>query len=508
MQIDVVKNGKKNLVAGFVNKVIVLLCPFIERTVINHILGAQYLGLGSLFASILTVLSVTELGFGSAVIYHMYKPAADGDTQKINAILALYRKAYHIIGLVILGLGLAVIPFLPSLIKGSYPQDINLTVLYLIFLVNSCLSYYMFSYLDSILVVYQREDVRSTINSLAKIIILVGQIVVLALTKNYYLYALFLPVLTIVSNLWTAYRVHRLYPQYKAQGELLPDDRAGIKKLVAGTFVQRACEVTRNSLDSICISAFLGLTLTAIYSNYYAIFNGLLSFVGIIHASFLGGVGNHVATRSVKENYEELKRLDFVFLWLGGWCTVCLFCLYQPFMQLWMGKDLMLPFPAVCLLCLYFYLLRLGDMRHMYTSANGLWWHQRYRAIAETLMNLVLNIVLGKFFGVYGIITATIISLFLCNYIWSVGIVFKHYFTIERRKDYYLYQGQQSVLTLAACLVTYGLCEVIRIENLVIQLLVRFALCVIIPNTLFYLVYRKTDRFRYAKEKIFGNRDS
>jgi len=504
MEINVIKNGKKNLLAGFINRIIVLLCPFIERKILVRTIGADYLGLGSLFSSILTVLSVTELGFSSAIVYNMYKPAAEGDTLKINALLAFYKKAYRIIGAVIFVIGIAVIPFLRSLIKGSYPEGTNLPLLYLIFLSNTCISYFMYSYLGSILAVYQREDVTSTINSVMRLVFLGCQIVILVLTKNYYYLALLMPLFTIISNLWMAWRVHKLYPQYHAQGTLSKKEQGDIKRLVTGTFVQRACGVTRNSLDSICISAFLGLTLTAIYNNYFTVFTGVISFVSLISTAFMGGVGNHVATRSVKENYDEMKKLDFVYLWLGGWCTICLLCLYQPFMELWMGKNLMLPFPAVCLLCLYFYLLRLGDIRFMYSTANGLWWEQRYRAIAETILNLVLNIALGKLFGVYGIILATIISLFLCNYLWSVGITFRLYFSIGRRKDYYTYQGKQSLVNLIACLITYGLCEIIKVDSLPVLLLIRAIICLIVPNTMFYMIYRKTDKFLYAKDKILG----
>ena len=330
------------------------------------------------------------------------------------------------------------------------------------------------------------------------------QIAILVLTKNYYYFALLMPLFTITGNLWMAWRVHKLYPHYHAQGTLSQKEKADIKKLVAGTFVQRACSVTRNSLDSICISAFLGLTLTAIYNNYFAVFTGVISFVGLINAAFMGGIGNHVATRSVKENYDEMKKLDFVYLWLGGWCTICLLCLYQPFMELWMGKDLMLPFSAVCLICLYFYLLRLGDIRSMYASANGQWWEQRYRAIGETILNLVLNITLGRFFGVHGIIIATIISLFLCNYLWSAGITFKLYFSPGRKKDYYTYQGKQSIVNLIACLMTYGLCEMIKVDNLPMLFLIRVIICLIVPNAMFYTIYRKSDRFVYAKKRIFG----
>ena len=508
MQINIVKNAKRNILFGTFNRIIILIIPFIERTVIQTMLGAQYLGLGSLFQSIIHVLSLSELGFSSAMVYNMYKPAADGDTVKLNALLNFYRRVYRIIGFAILCIGLLLIPFLPHLIKGSYPEEISLTGLYLIYIANTAISYFLFAYKSSLIVVHQRDDVNSTINSVIKIGLMGSQIAILLITRNYYLFTLLMPVFTILNNLLIGWRTKVLFPQYRAEGELSSEDKAGIKKLVAGTFIQQACGVTRNSLDSICISAFLGLTLTGIYNNYYLIITGVTSFMGIITAAFMGGVGNHVATRSVEENYQEMKKLDFVYLWAGGWCTICLLCLYQPFMEIWMGRDMMLPFSAVVLFSLYSYLLKLGDVRSMYSSANGLWWEQRYRALGETLLNLILNITLGKMFGVHGIILATMISLFLCNYIWSVGITFRLYFGRKRQKGYYIYQGQESIVMIAGATITYLICQMIPVSNDYYQLILRAIMCVIVPNLLYYIVFRKSDQLQYAKKMIMRRKRS
>ena len=137
----VVKKAKRNMIAGTINKFVVMLCPFITRTIVQRVIGAQYLGLDSLFSSILTVLSLSEMGISSAIVYCMYKPVAEGDTKAVNAILNFYRKVYRIIGIVVLFLGLCIIPFLPRLITGSVPEGINITLLYLIYLFNTVISY-------------------------------------------------------------------------------------------------------------------------------------------------------------------------------------------------------------------------------------------------------------------------------------------------------------------------------------------------------------------------------
>jgi len=490
---------------GTINRIVVLLIPFIRRSIMLNVLGSQYLGLGSLFQSILSVLSLSELGFSSAMVYNMYKPASEADVAKMNVLLNFYRRVYRIIGCVIFGVGICLIPFLPHLIKGTYPEDVNLAILYLIYLVNTAISYFLFAYKNSLLAVYQRDDVNSTVNTVLSLGLTVSQIAVLLATKNYYIFSLLMPLFTIINNLLIAWRTRKLFPQYKAEGELEAEDKAGIKKLVAGTFIQHACYVTRNSLDSICISAFLGLTLTAIYNNYYTILTGVTGLIGIITISFTGGVGNHVATRSVEENFQEMKKLDFIYLWISGWCTICLLCLYQPFMEIWMGKEMMLPMSAVLLLCMYFYLLKLGDVRSLYTSANGLWWESRYRALGETILNIVLNIVLGRRYGVHGIILATMISLFLCNYLWSVNITFRLYFSLSRIRKFYQYQGKETLVMIAATAVTYGICSALPINNVFHQLVVRAVLCLIIPNIFYFVVFRNTEEFKYLKRLVIKN---
>ena len=504
MEINVVKNATRNVAFGFLNKIILLVCPFIERMVLLRILGDRYLGLGSLFSSIISVLNLTELGFGTAVFYIMCEPAARGDIGKANAILSFYRKAYRIIGCVILAVGLLVIPVLPGLIHGTYPSDINIVKLYLIYLGNTALSFFLFAYMQPILVVYQRNDIKSSITSALKISLTALQIMVLFITENYYLVCLLMPVFTILDNLLTWRRIHRYFPQYKAEGSLDRRTKAELMKLVSGTFIMRACVKTRNSLDSICISAFSGLALTAVYGNYMAVLTGVNAIGSLITTSFAGGIGNHVAVHSVEQNYNEMKKLDFLYLWIGGWCMICMLCMCQPFMKLWMGKDMLLPFPAAVLFCIYFYLLKLGDVRTMYTTANGLWWEQRNSLLIETILNVTLNILLGKFFGIYGIILATMISLFLCNYIWSSIITFRLYFSLKRLKDYYLYQGKQSLLSFAAAVITYGICISIPVNDPFLQILINMMICLVVPNTLFCFIYRNTDQFKYARDKLLA----
>ncbi len=498
MQINVVQNAKRNMFFGVMNKIIAIVCPFIGRTVMQMVLGSEFLGLNSLFSSILRVLNLSELGIGAAIIYSMYKPVAENDTETVNALLNFYRKVYAIIGVVILGVGTCLIPFLPHLISGTYPEGINLAIPYILYLANTAISYFMFAYRSSLIVVYQRDDINSRTNAVVTVLLYAVQIAILFKTQNYYLYLLMMPLFTVANNLRIAFVVHRMFPQYHCAGKISKQQGADIRQRVGGAVIGRVCSTTRNSLDSICISAFVGLTLTAMYSNYYYILNAIVMLMGVVTTSLQGGVGNHVATRSVDDNFKELKEMDFAYMWLATWCTICLFCLYQPFMQIWMGEDMMFPFAVVILFGLYFYILKMGDMRSIYATTNGLWWHHRYRSLTEAIGNLVLNILLGKFFGVYGIIIATMITLFLCNFLWGSRITFRLYFGKDKVGGYYRYHFKYFITMVVLCAITYFCCQALPIENTVAVLIVRLILCIIIPNVIWILLYRKTSEFKYV----------
>lgn len=505
MQLDRTKNTKRNIFFGFLNKLIGIGLPFLVRTAIIQILGAQYLGLNSLFTSILQVLSLTELGFSNAVVQSMYKPIAENDTNTICALLKYYRFIYRVIGVIIAVIGLGIMPFLPFLIKnGEHPDDINIYVLYLIYLSNTVISYLLFAYKKSILNALQRTDIISNLNSVIQMIFCVLQLLVLVLFHNYYWYLFLLPVATIVENLWTAWYVHRKYPQYDiCKGDLSKECKDELKTKVKGLMLYKLCGTTRNTFDSIFISAFLGLTVTAMYSNYFYVVTSLIGIAGVITSSMLAGIGNSMELCTKEKNYEDMKRIDYIYMLFSGWMAICMFCLYQPFMKLWAGEELMFSASVAFLFSLYFYELKMGDIRATYSDAAGLWWENRYRTVIEAVVNIIFNYVLVQIWGVYGVIIATLISLFLFGYMASAFVLFRCYFTEVSVWDYFknhiLYFG----VTFFVGAITYWLCSRIRGGSWMI-LIGRGIICCIVPVILYGLIYYKTKRFQDAMKWMKG----
>lgn len=489
-----VLNSKRNIIWGMINKVVIILIPFIIRTILIKKLGADYLGLSSLFSAILQVLSLTELGFSSTVIFCLYKPIAENDTNLICALMNLFKRVYFVIGLIVFIIGLGISPFLPHLIKGTWPIDINIYILYYIYLTNTGIGYLLYGYKSVMLIAHQRNDIEMKITTLVYLVQYAVQIGTVIVFRNFYVYAACFLFFTILGNLARSLIVDRMYPQYKCKGILPMSQIDTIKKKVVGAFVQKLCATTRNSLDSIFLSAFLGLTTVTIYGNYYYILSSVHGLLSVIVIGITASVGDSIARESREKNLYDLGKFSFIYAILAGWCTACMLCIYQPFMKIWVGEDLMFPISTVAIFCVYFYSLTIGDIRSVYMTGAGLWWEGRYRSIAETIANIALNWILGVLFGVNGIILATVISILLINFLWGTKIIFKYYFngmgSLNFLGEHLLYAAITTILAI----VSYAICGRVLlggIEGLIIRfLIVTVVFCtgvlIIIPHSKYY----------------------
>ena len=508
-----VLNTIRNTKWGLSEKVITLICPFIVRTVLIYRLGAEFSGISSLFTSVLAVLNLTELGFSNAIIFHMYKPISEKNDEKICALLLLFKKAYLIIGLIILVFGIGITPFIPKLINGSVPVGINIYVIYIVFLINSVIGYFMFSYKISVLSAHQREDVISRNLLYYNVLLCFAQCLIIYISKNYYYFVLMIPICTIVLNLLNNRAVKRLYPTLIPKGKIDSQEKKALIKELYGLVIWKIGGASRNSFDSMFISYFLGLVYVTMYDNYFQILNGVNTIIAVLCTSITAGVGTKIASKTVQENYEDFRRFHFLYMWIAGWCTVCIFCLMQPFMSIWMGEGLLLPNAIVILLCYYFFMMNKGNINSVYYHAAGLWWNGRYRSLVEIILNVLLNYFLGKKFGLFGIILATIISFSIVN-IYGASVVFTKYF---KNKMYMLYILENLYFLLCislSCFTTSFIGNTIVknlcINNKFLVFIILFIACIFIPNLIMFLFYGFVPQYRknitFAISILKGNK--
>jgi O-antigen/teichoic acid export membrane protein len=502
MELEKSRNARRNILWGMINKFITILLPFINRTIFLYILGVELLGLNSLFTSILQMLNLAEMGVGSALVYSMYKPIAKGDKAMICALLSLYRKVYTYIGLVILSLGLLIIPFLNDLVQGHSPNGVNMWFAYGIYLVNTVISYFCYSYKTALPYAFQRVDLISNISSLTQIMTSILQICMLYFIQDYYAYLIIMPITTFLNNLLTARVVNKNFPEYNCAGQVPNYLHQKIKRRVLGLFIGKVCGTTRNALDSICLSMFIGLSVTAIYNNYLYVVMAVSGLFGVVMKSIVAGVGNSMEIYNREKNYQDMRKMNFIYMLLSGWTAVIMLCLFQPFMLLWTGIELMFSFDIVILFVMYFYLLCMGDVRASYSDAAGLWWETRYRAVIESVVNVVLNLVLGRLFGVCGIIWATLISLFFINFCWGSQIVFQYYFKNGKIWKYFGDHLKYLCITIIVMVITYGICSLER-GGAWFTFATRAITCFVLPLILYNVLWYKNVEYRHAMKWFF-----
>lgn len=501
MKIERTKNASRNILFGGFLKVYQILAIFLMRTALIYFMGMQYLGLNSLFTSILQVLNLAELGVGSAMVYSMYKPIAESDRKTICALMHLYKKYYTIIGFVIAILGIILLPFIPNLIKmDTVPRGINVYVLYLLNLMSTVLSYWLFAYKNCLISAHQRTDIGSKIIIIVNTLQYVCQLAVLIIFKNYYYYVIVALGMQALTNLVTAVVVDKMYPQYKAKGKLEKSVVNQINGRVKDLFTAKIGAVVVNSVDTIVISAYLGLTVLAVYQNYYFILNAIIGFFYIIFSGITAGMGNSFVTESVDKNYDDLKVFSFIINWLICICCCCFIGLYQPFMLLWVGGEYVLPYNFVVLFCIYFYVYVLSLVWATAKDAAGMWHSDRFRPLIGAIANLVMNLVLVKIIGLYGVLLSTILSYILITMPWLIRNLSKELYK-RSMLSYVLTVGKQVVVTGISCIISFFCCRLIKVDG-IIGLIVYVIICFTIPNIIQYLIFYRIDEYNKAKKLV------
>ena len=493
MKIERRKNAKRNIVYGFSLRMFQTLVPFALRTVLINTLGMQFVGLDTLFVSILHVLNLVELGVGNAMVYCMYEPIAYDNTTKLNAILNLYKKYYRIIGLVVLLLGIAIIPFLPDLIKDEIPEGINLYVLYLINLIATVLSYWMFAYKTSVLLAHQRTDVYSRIQFFSFAVRYAIQLASLILFRSFYAYMMAVLVSQALTNCITAIVTQKRYPQYIPQGRLEKSDVSNINSHIKDLFTAKLGGTVTNSADTVVISAFLGLTTLAVYNNYYYVLTALFGFLTIIFHACLAGIGNSLVVESSEKNYRDFEKFSLMLTWIIGFCTACLYCLLQPFMKIWVHKENMLDNSFVPLFCVYFYVYELALIWATYKDAGGIWHKDRFRPLCVTIVNLGLNVLTVRYWGLYGVLLSTIVSYTFVGMPWMLQNVFS---TLFKRPVYgYLFHVAKGMIaTFLGCFASGLICTKIPIGGLG-GLVLRLAIPTVVANMVFLVFFWRSKEF-------------
>ena len=487
-----------NMMASFGGYILNILLSFVCRIVFVHQLNAEYLGINGLFSNILSMLSLAELGIGTAMIYALYKPVAENDQKKIASYMKVYGTAYKAIGAVIAISGLTLTPFLNLLVKS--PPDIpeSLTTLYLIYLFSTVSSYF-YSYRSSILIAHQENYIVLAISYGVVVVQNLAQILALVIWKDYMMYLILQVIFVLLTNVLISMVAKKQYPYITDENaeKLSKEERKSLLRNVKALTVTRLSGILVNNTDNIVITYFNGLITTGVVSNYSLITNTITSLANQIFTSLSASLGNLNAVGEDEHKYEVFKALNLANFWLYGWAAIGMVCLSSDVVELFFGESYVMESWVPIILTINFYMLGMQCVVGLYKSTMVLFRYGQYVLLFTAVLNLIGDILLGQLWGVFGIFLATAIARALTNTWYEPFVVFKHGF---RRKfapyivRYLLYAG----LLAGMGTVCWTLCKLISF-SLIFRIIVKCLICIILPNVAFFLIFRNQPEFQYLR---------
>lgn len=497
------KSSIRNIIFTLGSYVVILILQMINRTVFVNYLSIEYLGVNGLFSNILSLLSLTELGIGTAITYSLYRPLSNGSLEVIQSIMMLYRKIYITIGCVVFALGVLLDSRLNIFIGDISPFEKyrEFQGYFLIYVINTSISY-LGSYKRTLLICDQKQYITSIVSAACKGMLTFIQIIEILLFKNYKWYLILMIFATIGENIILTIISNKKYPYLKNKYIKRLDEKIvrDIKKNVFAMIFHRMGDVVINASDNLIITRFASLTLTGLYSNYTIVINSIRTVLNQIFSALTASVGNLVAVNDRKNDYEVFRKILFINYLIYSLCAVILSLLLNDFVEIWLGTEYLLDKKTVIVLCLSFYLTGMLKAVRIFRDAAGVFYYDRYKPIAETLVNIVISIPLTIKYEIFGTIVGTIVSNLGVSF-WIEGyVLFKYHFKFS--SVYYFVQQLKYILIYVFMLIIYEFTFSLFIYKGILGLIIKFFTILISSMAINFIFFHKTREFRYTMDLV------
>ena len=511
------QNSFLNFFTNLLSSVLVIALNFITRSVFIRFLGTNFLGVEGLFTNILSMLSLAELGFGSAIVFKLYKPIEEKNHHRIQVLLKLYRQVYRVVGFVVVGLGLCLIPFLPKLVKDYAtlaPLGLNPVIIFLLYLFSTASSYWFFAYKTAFVQANQKTYLLNVIGYVVSIANSVCQILALVLFKNFYIYLIVQIAFSVIRNLVWAVVCDRRYPfvREKTEDSVTPAERKEFRKDCSALFLYRISNVMIGGSDNIVLSAMLGLHAVGLYYNYTTVKNSIDTILYSFLRSIQASLGSLYSTGNLEWSRLIFRVVNFFTVWIYGIGGIGIAVLLDEFITLWLGSGadfvvtswtangVTVATPVAVLIGIELYTSGQKYYCGTFRNAMGLFQELKYRPLFSVLVNLTFSILLVPRIGIAGCVVSTIIAALSVNLIVDPLII--HRCALKQSpKRYFLRNVLYKVVLGTAGVITWFVCKHIAVAG-IFGFAIRMAVCVALPSAIFAGCFCRTQEFRFLVSSV------
>ena len=496
-----IKSSFYNSITAVISSIITMIIGLVVNKVFLKYLGTEYLGLNGLFTNIISMLSIAELGIGSAIIFSLYKPIAENDVPKIKSLMNFYKVCYRRIALVIAIIGLILIPMLKFIVK-DYNLPINMYIVYAMFLIESVVSYLLI-YKRSIIYANQKNYIINIVHIGYSILMNLFCIILLYTTKSYYLFLTIKIIFRILENIIISKIAEKQYSYLKEKEVQKLDDNTykEIMKKVKALIIHQVVGFTVKGLDNIIISTFFGLTAVGLCSNYAMLISACSTIGGQILASLTASIGNLLVEGNKEKSYNIYKKIYFMDFCLATFFATGLMNVINDFITIWIGKEYLYTKVIVFVFVLEFFYRQMRSATAIFKEAAGICYEDRFVPILEAFVNAVASVVFLKIAGIAGVFIGTILSSMVIHLYSYPKYVFKKLFEKDV-KEYYKMFTKYSLSAFGIGVVSFYICNLINLSNIFINLLLRGVITVLISVLGICFIYRKQDEYSYFKELV------
>lgn len=500
------QNTAKNVMFSFVNIVLITILNIIYRTVFIQELNLEYLGINAALTNIVTLLSLAELGVAQAISFYLYKPLSKKDDSEIALWINLFKKIYVNVGFFILVAGLFLLLYINKLIPVTQVGLTELRVLLILFLVSTSITYFL-GYKRTLIIADQKSYEIMIPVSISQFIEIVSKILVLIITKSMVATILVQISIRLAENLYVNQYIERKYEKVfsSARKTLSPEKLLSFKTKMKSLVFHKVGDVFVNGTDNIIISAFVGVSILGLYSNYSMLITMSTTIVLVIFNSITSSLGNLIIEKGNKSE-AVFNSIQMISFWVFGLISFIFYFVVQDFIVLWIGEKYLLNDTTVLLLGTNFFLLGVRVPLNVVKTAAGLFEKDRYAPLFQGVLNLSISVILCELYGINGVLLGTLISIFLVPFWTQPYVVYRGLFNSSLSLYFYRLALFSFCLIgvgiFVHCLFRYIFIK-FHIDNLFWVFLLKFALVFIFFNVFMLTYFCNKQEFIFFKRKVF-----
>jgi len=482
-----------NFITDTIPLLIVSILGIFKFKLFIQVLGSETLGLYQLFSQIMVYVALVDGGLSSAILFSLYKPNAENDKKKFNAILSGAYKTFSKIGTIVFLIAFAISFVVPFLIKDSTFDYWYVSLTFLLFSLSNVVGYFFVPY-NCLLEVKEKKYIYNLTSQIGQVVLSILEIIMLLFKVRFEYILIMHSIVKLCASLIEVYICKKEFPDIKINQK---EKEYSFKKHINSLLFHKINGLVGSNIDTLIISSFLGLKDVAIYSTYNYIINMLKNILGKISTSMTAIVGNSLI-KSKEKMYELYQEFNSILFFIAIVLCTPLTLAIDDFIDIFYEGEIATNFLiAISFVTILFtFIIKMNT--NMFINASGLYKETKHCALTDTIINLILSLTLVHLVGIPGVLIATAISVFIAEYILKSKVVHNHVFE-KSPKEFYLKNTKFFLLYIIDLVTGYYIINLFTINNILTWFII-FTIYTII-NALIILGI-----FTIMKENKFINR--